>query len=138
MPLVDLVTVRIGGQPHGHAAGQHVFVVLFRERINAVLENMLEISRRGEVIESEFPGHIVLPLFNITHCTARGGSVPPARRRGLIWNRSPFVTECGTELRSGPIVEKRLKVAAITGFTAGEMEGNWQGIEVGLQPGPHR
>ena len=30
-------------------------------------------------------------------------------------------------------VEKRLKVAAITGFTAGEMEGNWQATEVGLQ-----
>jgi hypothetical protein len=32
-----------------------------------------------------------------------------------------------------PDVEKRLKVAAITGFTAGEMEGNWQATEVGLQ-----
>ncbi len=44
-----------------------------------------------------------------------------------------FVTECGARIEIRTDVEKRFKVAAITGFTAGEMEGNWQATEVGLQ-----
>ena len=44
-----------------------------------------------------------------------------------------FVTECGARVEIRTDVEKRLKVAAITGFTASEMEGNWQATEVGLQ-----
>ena len=44
-----------------------------------------------------------------------------------------FVAECGARIEIRTDVEKRLKVAAITGFTAGEMEGNWQATEVGLQ-----
>ena len=53
-----------------------------------------------------------------------------ARRRDLIRNRS-LCRRVRIEIRTD--VEKRLKVAAITGFTAGEMEGNWQATEVGLQ-----
>jgi hypothetical protein len=47
----------------------------------------------------------------------------------------PFrlVTERGAGIEIRTDVEKRLKIAAITGFTAGEMEGNWQATEVGLQ-----
>ena len=44
-----------------------------------------------------------------------------------------FVAECGARIEIRTDVEKRLKVAAITGFTAGEMEGNSQATEVGLQ-----
>ena len=44
-----------------------------------------------------------------------------------------FVTEGGARIEIRTDVEKRLKVAAITGFTPGEMEGNWQATEVGLQ-----
>ena len=44
-----------------------------------------------------------------------------------------FVGESGARIEIRTDVEKRLKVAAITGFTAGEMEGNWQATEVGLQ-----
>src|SRR4029077_18369821 len=55
-----------------------------------------------------------------------------ARRRDLIWIVA-FVTECGARIEIRTDVEKRLKVAAITGFTAGEMDGNWQATEVGLQ-----
>src|SRR4029077_19768423 len=55
-----------------------------------------------------------------------------ARRRDLIWIVA-FVTECGARNEIRTDVEKRLKVAAITGFTASEMEGNWQAPEVGLQ-----
>ena len=55
-----------------------------------------------------------------------------ARRRGLIWNRS-LCRQSGARIEIRTDVEKRLKVAAITGFTAGEMEGNWQATEVGLQ-----
>ena len=54
------------------------------------------------------------------------------RRRDLIWNRSLcHRVRARIEIRTD--VEKRLKVAAITGFTAGEMEGNWQATEAGLQ-----
>src|SRR6185437_10399871 len=42
-------------------------------------------------------------------------------------------TECGARIEIRTDVEKRFKVAAITGFTAGEMEGNWHATEVGLQ-----
>jgi hypothetical protein len=33
----------------------------------------------------------------------------------------------------GADVEKRLEVAAIAGLTTGEMKGNWQATEIGLQ-----
>src|SRR4029077_5389951 len=55
-----------------------------------------------------------------------------ARRRDLIWIVA-VVAESGARIEIRTDVEKRLKVAAITGFTAGEMEGNWQATEVGLQ-----
>src|SRR6185437_10728732 len=42
-------------------------------------------------------------------------------------------TECGARIEIRTDVEKRFKVVAITGFPAGEMEGNWQATEVGLQ-----
>jgi hypothetical protein len=44
-----------------------------------------------------------------------------------------LVTECGARIEIRTDVEKRLKVATITGFTAGKMEGNGQAAEVGLQ-----
>ncbi len=44
-----------------------------------------------------------------------------------------LVTERGARIDIGADVEKRLEVAAIAGFTTGEMKGNWQATEIGLQ-----
>ena len=54
------------------------------------------------------------------------------RGRGWPWNRI-LCRESGARIKIGTDVEKGLEVAAITGFTAGQMEGDWQTTEVGLQ-----
>jgi hypothetical protein len=54
------------------------------------------------------------------------------RHRGSISNHS-VITECRTRVDIGTDVEQRLKVPAIAGLSAGEVECNWQATKFSLQ-----